>query len=153
MENGFGGEGIGYGLYKIFFLTADCKSITEYICMKLQSHKELKAWQYAYLLAKDIYALTVLFPSDERYGLVSQLRRASVSVLSNIAEGYYRRSRGEYLQFSHIALGSANEIDAQLMLAKDLNMAPVHSFAKVDNTLDTTLRLLGALCRSLEKRG
>lgn len=119
--------------------------------MKLQSHKELKAWQYAYLLAKEMYALTSAFPRDERFGLVSQLRRASVSVLSNIAEGYYRRSREECLQFCHIALGSANEVDAQLMLAKDLGMTSTERFSESEKLLDTTLRLLGTLCRSLDK--
>lgn len=117
--------------------------------MKIQSYKELKAWQFAYTLTKEVYSLTKIFPPDEKFGLVSQLRRASVSVPSNIAEGYHRRSRGEYLQFCHIALGSANEIEVQLMLAKDLHMAPIQAFSSVENTLNDTLKLLGALCRSL----
>lgn len=119
--------------------------------MKIQSYKELKAWQFAYILTKEIYTLTKIFPSDERFGLISQLRRASVSIPSNIAEGYHRRSRGEYLQFCHIALGSANEVEVQLMLAKDLQMAPAQSFYEIENTLNNTLKLLGALCRSLSK--
>lgn len=118
--------------------------------MKIQSHKELQAWQFAYRLVKEIYTLTKAFPSDERFGLVSQLRRASVSVPSNIAEGYHRRSRGEYLQFCHIALGSLNEVEVQIMLAKDLEMVPPQSFQVVENTLNSTLKLLGALCRALD---
>src|SRR5512133_785624 len=105
--------------------------------MKIQSYKELQAWQFSYKLAKEIYALTKEFPSEERFGLISQLRRASVSVPSNIAEGYHRRSRGEYLQFCHIAYGSLNEVETQLMLAKDLHMTIEHSFAPVESTLQS----------------
>lgn len=118
--------------------------------MKIQSYKELQAWQFAYKLTKEIYTLTKSFPSDERFGLVSQMRRASVSVPSNIAEGYSRRSRGEYLQFCHIAYASLNEIETQMMLAKDLCMTSHDSFTPVESTLISTLKLLNALCRSLD---
>lgn len=118
--------------------------------MKISSYKELQAWKFSYRLAKEIYALTANFPKDERFGLVSQLRRASVSVPSNIAEGYYRRSKKEYLGFCRIALGSANEVEVQLSLAKDLKFCDEGLIDVVNQTLQSTLRLLGALCKSLE---
>ncbi len=117
--------------------------------MAIHSYKELHAWQFAYQLVKDIYVLTKDFPTDERFGLVTQLRRAAVSVPSNIAEGYNRKSKGEYMQFCYIAYGSANEVETQLMIAKDLQMAQAETFEKTEQTLQMTLKVLGSLCRSL----
>lgn len=115
----------------------------------LQSHKDLRAWQFAYLLTKEVYTLTKAFPSSEKYGLISQMRRAAVSVPSNLAEGYNRSSRGEYRQFCSIALGSANELETQLLLARDLGMAPIFSFKPAEELLSSTLKLIGALRRSI----
>ncbi|MFA5129303.1 MAG: four helix bundle protein [Patescibacteria group bacterium] len=117
--------------------------------MKIQSHKDLQAWQYGYQLAKEVYILTKSFPSDERFGIISQLRRAAISVPSNIAEGYHRGSRNEYKQFCRIAYGSASEVETQLALAKDLGMAPNDAFQNVESTVLSTLKLLNSLCRSL----
>lgn len=89
----------------------------------IKSHKELKIWQRATELSLAIYRLTSKFPREEIYGLTNQLRRASVSIASNIAEGYGRGSRGEYRQFLSIACGSNLELQTQLFLAKDLQFA------------------------------
>lgn len=98
-----------------------------------------------------IYILTKSFPPDERFGLISQLRRASVSVPSNIAEGYYQRTKGEYAQFCHIALDSLKELETQIMLAKDLNMTSTEHFDDVEALLEETSKVLGSLCRSFNR--
>ena len=85
-------------------------------------HKDLDVWKKSMDLVVLIYDLTSKFPSDERFGLVSQMRRAAVSVPSNIAEGAARKSDKEFLQFISIALGSLSELETQYLLAIRLNM-------------------------------
>mgnify|MGYP001560240114 FL=1 len=87
---------------------------------RLKSFKDLIVWQKAYQLTLEIYKTTARFPKEEQYGLSSQMRRASVSVVSNIAEGYARKNRGEYIQFLSIAYASLSELETQLLLSKDL---------------------------------
>jgi four helix bundle protein len=84
------------------------------------SYRELKVWQNSIDLAEKIYRLTSSFPASEIYGLVSQLRRASVSIPSNIAEGWGRRSRKEYARFILMAAGSNDELQTQLVIAERL---------------------------------
>src|ERR1700739_1928830 len=88
-----------------------------------QSFKDLSVWQRAVQLTLEIYKLTGAFPNSERFGLTNQLRRASVSVASNIAEGYGRTTRGEYVQFLGHARGSLFEIETQLTIAAGLGFA------------------------------
>ena len=83
------------------------------------SFKELRVWQRAVEMTTAIYALTATYPSSEKFGLTNQLRRAAVSVASNIAEGYGRTTRGEYLQFLGHARGSNCEVETQLVIARD----------------------------------
>jgi four helix bundle protein len=85
-------------------------------------HKRLDAWLLSFEFAKEIYRNTEYFPASEKFGLVSQLRRASVSIPTNIAEGAGRKSRKEFVNFLSIALGSVSEVDTLLLLAKDLNL-------------------------------
>ena len=87
----------------------------------MHNFKELKIWQESMSLAKDIFALTRKFPTEEKYGLISQLNRAVVSVPSNIAEGAGRDSQKEFNQFLNISLGSCFEIETQLILANEFN--------------------------------
>jgi four helix bundle protein len=84
--------------------------------------------QRAVQLSINCYKFTRLFPQSELYGLTSQIRRSSVSVASNIAEGYGRRSKPEYIQFLHIALGSLRELDTQLIIAKEVDLAEKNLF-------------------------
>src|SRR5881409_967472 len=84
---------------------------------KLKSYKDLFVWQKSMALVKDIYRLTRIFPQDERFGLLSQLRRAAVSVPSNIAEGQPRHTSGEFVQFVSHAEGSLAELETQLLIA------------------------------------
>jgi len=86
----------------------------------IRDYKDLHVWQKAMELAKHIYLLTSRFPSEEKFGLVSQLRRAAVSVPSNIAEGQARNTTGEYVQFLSHAEGSTAELDTQLRLSIEL---------------------------------
>ncbi|MFT4834898.1 MAG: four helix bundle protein [Flavobacteriaceae bacterium] len=97
----------------------------------MHKYKDLDVWKIAMDLGEDIYKLTALFPRDERFGLISQIRRASVSVPSNIAEGAGRNSKGEFKQFLGIAVGSLFELETQLLLAKRFNY-----IASIDNQLD-----------------
>lgn len=87
----------------------------------MKSHKDLLVYQKSLDFVVEIYQLTNGFPESEKYGLISQLRRAAVSVPSNISEGAGRKSKKEFIQFLHIALGSLNEIETQLEIAKRLN--------------------------------
>jgi len=91
---------------------------------EVRTHKDLKVWQEAMKLAKTVYALTSEFPREEVYGLTSQMRRAAVSVPSNLAEGAARASNREFTQFLYIALGSLSELETQWMLAAELKMTP-----------------------------
>jgi four helix bundle protein len=86
----------------------------------VKTHKDLDVWKEAVMLVKKIYELTSVFPKEEIYGLTSQIRRAVVSIPSNIAEGAARNSRKEFIQFLYIALGSCAELDTQLIIAKEL---------------------------------
>jgi len=85
-----------------------------------RTHRDLDAWKEGVLLAQKVYKVTEALPDQERYGLTAQMRRAAVSVPSNIAEGAARASRKEFAQFLHHALGSLAELDTQLVLAEKL---------------------------------
>ena len=115
----------------------------------VQSHRELIVWQRAIQLSITIYRLTAGFPRQEIYGLTNQLRRASVSIASNIAEGYGRGSKGEYKQFLSIARGSNLELQTQLVIARELSFADGPSIDKaermtveIDKMLNTMLKKL-----------
>jgi four helix bundle protein len=116
----------------------------------IKSYEDLRAWQSADKLLDLIYALTEKFPSSEVYVFVSQMRRAALSVPSNIAEGYHRSSRKEYRHFCQIAYGSANELKVQMMAAKRLSFLPADQFEETEKLLKQTLRLLYGLCISLK---
>ena len=87
----------------------------------LKTYRDLQVWQRSVDLVEEIYRVTASFPPDERYGLTSQLRRAAVSIPSNIAEGYCRKHRREYQQHLSIARGSLGEIETQLIIAVRLD--------------------------------
>jgi four helix bundle protein len=91
--------------------------------MSINSYRELKVWQFGMGLAKDVYLLTPGFPSDELYGLTSQLRRAAVSVPANLAEGHARDSTKEVLRHISIAQGSLTETETHLLLSETLGLA------------------------------
>jgi four helix bundle protein len=111
--------------------------------------RQLTVWQKAYLLTVNIYKLSKKFPKDELYGLASQLRRAAVSLPANIAEGYERNHRKEYVQFLFIAKGSLGEVETYLMLAKDLEYISDNDYSVVEDKRIEVSRILHGLIASL----
>lgn len=116
-----------------------------------QSFKDLVVWQRAIETSLAIYKLTASFPDSERFGLTNQLRRASVSVASNIAEGYGRATKGEYLQFLGHARGSNGEVQTQLVIAKALGFGQEKQMALAQGLADEVGRMLVMLMRKLAK--
>jgi len=117
-----------------------------------QAFQDLTVWQRAMEMTVCIYGLTKSFPQDERYGLTSQLRRASVSVASNIAEGRGRMTDGEFRQFLGIAQGSTYEVQTQLLVAKQLKMGDETLRGKAEALCTETSKMLGAFIQSLGAR-
>jgi four helix bundle protein len=118
----------------------------------LQSYRDLVVWQKAVDLAELGYRLTEQFPQREMYGLSSQIRRAGVSVASNIAEGYGRGSRREYVQFLAIAQGSLKELETQIILAERLTFTSASQAKRMLGDCDVIGKMLGALIRSLRAK-
>ena len=119
----------------------------------MDGYRDLLAWKKSYELTKEVYAATRSFPVNERYGLVSQMRRATLSIPSNIAAGYGRDSPRDHNRFVQIALGSACELQTQTMLAKDVGLLPVASFEELWGRIEEVLKLLYGLSRYLGKQG
>ena len=118
----------------------------------LKSYKELKVWQKAYNLCIEIYKITRTFPKEELYGLTSQIRRAAVSVPSNIAEGYGRKTTPEYLRSLYIAYGSSCELETQILLSGDLGLMKVEALNKLQADLGEVERMLKALIKAVENK-
>jgi len=118
----------------------------------LKNYKELQVWQKAYQVCLEIYRLTKSFPQDERYGLTSQIRRAAVSVPSNIAEGYGRKTTNEYIQALYIAYGSTCEIETQALLAGDLGYIEDAELQKLLTDIGDLERMLKGLLNSLKTK-
>ena len=120
--------------------------------MTRRAHHELKAWTQALQLVREIYAATSTFPPQEQFGLTAQLRRAAVSVPSNIAEGAARGTAKEFAQFLVIARASLSEIETQLIIPKDLGYLSPEKHDELADTADTTFALVGGLLRSVRKK-
>jgi four helix bundle protein len=116
-----------------------------------QAFLDLTVWQRAMELSESIYILTKTFPKDEIYGLTSQLRRAGISIASNIAEGRGRGTTGEFKQFLCIAQGSTYEVHTQLLLAKRLKIGDEEQNRKAEALCIETSKMLGAFIASLGK--
>ncbi len=115
---------------------------------KIQSFTGLIAWQKGHKLVLDIYKITTNFPKGELFGLISQIRRAAVSITSNIAEGFSRKSPKEKAQFYYMALGSLTEIQNQLLISKDLAYINQNEFQVLaDNTVELS-KLIHGLIKS-----
>jgi four helix bundle protein len=117
-----------------------------------QDFHDLTVWQRAIDLTVCIYKLTQMFPKEETYGLTAQLRRASVSVASNIAEGRGRLNPGEFRQFLGIALGSAFEIQTQLLIARKLGMGNEKSIHEAAALSDEITKMLTAFIHKLSSK-
>lgn len=116
-----------------------------------QSFKDLVVWQRAVEMSLAIYRVTALFPASERFGLCNQLRRASVSVASNIAEGYGRSTKGEYLQFLGHARGSNGEVQTQLVISRGLDFGSEPSRTIAEGLSDEVGRMLVAMMQKLKR--
>jgi four helix bundle protein len=117
-----------------------------------QSYKDLIVWQRSVELSVVIYRLTATFPASERFGLTNQLRRAAISVASNIAEGYGRASKGEYVQFLGHARGSNFEVQTQLVISAKLELGSTTSRAQAGSLSEEVSRMLVALMVKLQSR-
>jgi len=118
----------------------------------LKNYKELQVWQKAYQFCLNLYKLTKTFPQEERFGIVSQMRRAALSIPSNIAEGYGRKTTKEYVYSLHIAYGSLCELETQILLSGDLGYISVDHTINLQTDLGEIERMLKSLIKSLEKK-
>ena len=116
----------------------------------MKSHKDLDVWKAAIKAARSIYLLTASFPNEERFSMTMQMRRASVSIASNIAEGAARQSDKEFVQFLYIAQGSAAELETQLIIAGEVALANVADIEALILELAHVRQLLVGLIRSIK---
>ena len=118
----------------------------------MKDFKELKVWQKAYEFSLSVYLISKSFPREEVYGLTSQLRRATVSIGANIAEGCGRRSDGEFVRFLQIARGSSSEVEHHLLLARDLKFMPQSVYADLERKLAEVQRMLTSLVSVIQEK-
>ena len=118
----------------------------------MKTHKDLDAWKKALAFVTEIYTITRDFPLEERYGLTNQIRRAAVSIPSNIAEGAARNHDKEFVQFLYIALGSASEIETHLHIALNLAYLTKDEFEQLILQQETIAKLIIGLIRYLKSK-
>ena len=118
----------------------------------LKNYIELKVYQKSYELCLKIYGITAKFPTEERYGLTSQIRRSVVSIPSNIAERYGRKTTIDYIRMLYIAYGSVCELETQILLAGDLDLVEKGELGKLNKDIAEIERMLKALIKSLENK-
>ena len=115
----------------------------------MKDFRQLKVWGKSHQLALAIYKETRNFPKEELYGLTSQIRRASMSIPTNIAEGCGMNTDKEFARFLQIAMGSASETEYQLILAHDLEFLPNDSYEKLHNEIEEIKRMLASLLKTI----
>ena len=118
----------------------------------MRDHRKLRAFELADNLVLAVYSATKKFPQDEMFGLTSQLRRASVSIASNIVEGSARNSEADFLRFLDMAFGSIREVEYQLTIARRLDYTDPEASTSLASKADETARVLAGLIRSLRKK-
>jgi four helix bundle protein len=118
----------------------------------MTTHKDLEVWKLSVEFTTDIYRATKDFPKEELYGLVSQLRRASVSIASNVAEGAARQSTKEFIQFIYHALGSASEVETQLIVSNNLGYLDDSSYKLLIFKQTQLSKMLSGLIKSLKNK-
>lgn len=117
----------------------------------MASYRDLKVWQLGVDIALEVYRITGLFPKSEQYGLTSQLRRAAVSIASNIAEGHARKTQKELHRFLNIAKGSLAELETQLIIARELGFADGKQLEAIFAMTDSESKMLSGLMRSVKE--
>jgi len=118
---------------------------------EIKGFEDLKVWQKSHELVLEVYKVIQLFPSDEKFGLTSQIRRSAVSVAANIVEGSKRQHLKEYIQMLYIAQGSLSETNYYLLLAKDLNYLTDKNYQEFFNHGEEIGKMLSGLINSLER--
>ena len=118
----------------------------------VNSYKELIVWQKSISLVSKVYSLTKKFPNDEKFGLISQLNRASVSIPANIAEGWGRESRKNYVQFLRISRGSLFELETLLIISTNEGFIIPESFKEISIYTDEVSRMLVSMIKKLEDK-
>ncbi len=118
----------------------------------MRNYEDLLVWRKAHVLTLAIYKATQCFPSEERFGLTSQIRRSCASIGANLAEGCGRRSDGEMARFVHIAMGSGAELSYHLRLARDLEFLPKTSSEHLRSDLSEVMRMLSSLSQRLKPK-
>lgn len=118
----------------------------------MTSYKDLIVWQKSRILVRKIYLLTLKLPKEETFGITNQIRRAVISIPSNIAEGYDRGSNKEFVRFLKIAKGSAAEVETQLILCIDLGYFSLDDIQEILSLHDEIIRMLGTLIIKTEQR-
>lgn len=116
----------------------------------MSSHREQFIWKRAVKLAVLCYKITAFFPKHELYGLTSQMRRAAVSVPSNIAEGYGRRTKADYVRFLHIALGSLRELDTQIVICIEIELIEKESLLILMNEVEEMQKIMVSTLQKLD---
>lgn len=116
---------------------------------KIRSFKQLRIWNKGIEIVEDVYRLTREFPKEEQYGLISQMRRAAVSIPSNIAEGFKRFHSKEYRQFLHITLGSAAELETETIIARKLGYLDEDESNILSDKIDQLSKMTSALLKKL----
>jgi four helix bundle protein len=111
----------------------------------MRDYRKLRVWKESHQLALDVYRATGTLPKEERYGLGAQLRRAAASIPSNLAEGCGRDSQKEFAHFLQVAIGSANELEYQILLARDLGMVDPGAYSLVTTRVEGVRQMLSGL--------
>jgi four helix bundle protein len=117
----------------------------------MKTHKDLNVWKGSIDLVTDVYQITERFPDKEKYGLISQLRRAAVSIPANISEGAARNSRKDYIRFLRISFGSISELETLFIIGNRLGLVSDRSMAQFQLKIKTVSAQLSGLIKSLEK--
>ena len=118
----------------------------------MKTHKDLEAWKNSMVLVTRIYGITRDFPKEEIFGLISQIRRASVSVPSNISEGAARNTKKEFIWFLGVAMGSLTEVETQLLIASNLHYFKRETYEELAGSINLIRAQISGLMRSVERR-
>jgi len=115
----------------------------------IKSYRELTVWQKAHRLVLDVYRITKVFPDDERFGLISQIRRAAVSVPANIVEGFRRKGKRDKINFYNYAQSSLDELEYEMLLSQDLNY--YNEYKQTEEKIEEVAKLLSGLISSIAR--
>lgn len=118
----------------------------------MKNFRDLKVWQKSHRLTLAVYRATMAFPKEELYGLTSQVRRASVSIPANIAEGCGRRGDADFARFVDIAMGSASEVEYHVLLSHDLGFLDAGNYGQLNDAVTEVKRMLASLIQTLKDR-